>query len=91
MSDDDFIEEGRYVDEYGAIRYVWPPIGRFGHLWREFQSHFPDESTWPEIEALLRYWQEEASTLVAYTDEFGEWVDVEPQWDMIERWLNNEQ
>lgn len=39
-----------------------------------------------ELECLISREVSENSTLVAYTDNDGEWVDVEPDWEEPERW-----
>lgn len=76
----DWTEPGRSVAEDGRIVYAWPPAGRFRELWERFSAAFDDdEKTW--LLALLRRWQHEESTLVAYTDPVtGQWVEVEPDW-----------
>lgn len=84
---DPWTEPGRWVADDGAIRYDWPPQGRFAGMWERFREAFPDESEWSEVHALFLRWQHENSTLVAYTDG-GEWVDVEPDWSLPERWVN---
>lgn len=78
---DQWVESGRSVSESGQIVYVWPPEGRFAELWKRFEMAFPDESERSEVMALLHLWTDETSRLVAYTDESGEWVDVNWPWD----------
>lgn len=56
------------------------------NLWRRIDAALSDEEKHDAI-ALLHRWRSEEATLVAYTDEAGEWVDVEPDWDEPARWL----
>ncbi len=74
----------------GRIVYSWPPEGRFLALWERFDLLFTDEEK-HNLLALLRRWQQEGSSLVAYMDpETGEWVDVEPEWSVVDGWLKPE-
>lgn len=79
-------EPGRHVAEDGRIVYAWPPAGRFAALWERFDSAFSDEEK-AELHNLLDKWRQANSTLVAYTDESGDWVDVEPNWAVPEGWM----
>jgi hypothetical protein len=83
---DGWTEPGRSVADNGAIVYAWPPTGRFHHLWACFDADFTDEEK-HELLALLLRWRDDASALVAFTDEAGEWVDVEPNWAEPQRWM----
>lgn len=89
MSTEPAEEPGRFVSESGLIGYDWPPRGRFAELWRRIDAAIPDAEK-GEALSLLNRWQNEHSTLVAYTDENGEWVDVEPRWSEIDGWLTEE-
>lgn len=81
-------EPGRYVTESGLIKYCWPPEGRFVELWARIEAAIKPEERSDAI-SLLHLWREETSTLVAYTDENGEWVDCEPDWSVPEAWKND--
>lgn len=87
MSASDWTEPGRSVAENGQIVYEWPPQGRFDDLWARFASAFPDDTERHEILALLLAWRDDGSVLAAYTDENGDWVDVEPDWSLVEGWM----
>jgi len=88
MSDSNPTEPGRHVTDDDRIVYAWPPEGRFAVLWRRIQAALPDEVERLEAAALLDKWRDETSTLVAYADIDGEWVEVEPDWDVPDGWLN---
>lgn len=79
-------EPGRSVADDGRIVYAWPPEGRFAELWRRVDSITTDEEE-DELISLLVRWRDDNTTLAAYTDENGEWVDVEPRWEHIADWL----
>jgi hypothetical protein len=81
-----WVEPGRSVAEDGRIVYAWPPEGRFRALWERFALTFTDAEK-SELLSLLIKWRDENSTLVAYTNESGEWVDVEPDWTKPDEWL----
>ena len=81
-------EPGRHVSESGQIIYVWPPEGRYADLWQRFDAALTDSDK-HELAPLLRRWTDANSTLVAYTDDTGEWVDVEPDWTEPQRWLGD--
>lgn len=83
--DDRWTEPGRHVSESGTIVTHWPPEGRFVALWDRLHEVFSDDEK-HDILALLTIWRDENSSLVAYTDENGEWVDVEPDWSVVESW-----
>lgn len=85
---DPWTEPGRWVNESGQIVYAWPPEGRFAELWRRAEGIITDDEK-GDLLALLRLWQDENSTLVAYTDEAGQWVNVEPDWDVPTEWLGS--
>lgn len=74
-------------DTDGPIQTAWPPEGRNGQLWTRLLDTFPDDLDLLTLAALLRRWEDETSTLVAYADDDGEWHDVEPHWDIPARWL----
>jgi hypothetical protein len=86
---DHWTEPGRSVDASGRIHYAWPPAGRFHELWSRFDAAFSDDEK-HDLLALLREWQHAGSTLVAYTDLFGDWHDVEPDWNEPNRWLKGQ-
>lgn len=83
------VEPGRQVAPDGRIVYSWPPEGRFRALWERCALTFTDQEKL-ELLALLKKWRDSESTLVAYTNDEGEWVDVEPDWDLPMTWLENE-
>ena len=88
MTDDDrarWTELGREVAPDGRIVYAWPPEGRFAEVWARFDQAFTDEDK-GILWSLLPQWQSEMSTLVAYTNAHGEWVDVEPDWSVVDAW-----
>jgi hypothetical protein len=87
MSGLNWVEPGRHVADDGRIVYAWPPEGRFAALWERFDLAFT-ETEKAELASLLSKWREATSTLVAYTDADGEWVDVEPDWGEPEKWLS---
>lgn len=78
-------EPGRSVAADGRIVYAWPPQARFAALWITFNRQFGDAEKL-ELLSLLTCWRNAESTLVAYTDEAGELVDVEPDWTVVEGW-----
>lgn len=82
---DHWTEPGRWVNELGQIVYAWPPEGRFADLWRRIEAAVTEDER-GEAVALLNLWRDENSTLVAYTDDDGEWVDCEPDWSVPEQW-----
>mgnify|MGYP001619627704 CR=1 FL=1 len=84
---DRWTEDGRFVNTSGQIVYEWPPKGRFKTLWEQVEAGFSDEEK-HDVIALLRCWQDENSMLVSYTDEDGEWVNVEPNWSVPPGWLD---
>ena len=75
-------EPGRHVDERGQIVYAWPPEGRFAALWWRIHAVIPDEEK-GEALALLLKWRDQTATLLAYTDDSGDWQDVEVDWDAL--------
>lgn len=79
-------EPGRHVTPDGRIEYSWPPEGRYAALWSRIDAVLTDDEKHHAI-ALLHRWRDDTSTLVAYTDENGEWVDVEPDWTIPDGWL----
>ncbi len=85
MTLDPWTEPGRSVAEDGRIVYAWPPLGRFADLWARFAAAF-DEDEMYDLLSLGAEWRADESTLVAYTDENGEWVDVEPDWTLPQQW-----
>lgn len=82
----DWTEPGRSVADDGRIVYAWPPEGRFRALWDRCDKEFTDEEK-GELISLLAKWRDENATLACYTNEGGEWVDVEPDWSTPEKWL----
>lgn len=88
MADGDrWTEPGRSVAPDGRIVYAWPPEGRFVRLWDRLHKVFSDDEK-HEVLALLRAWRDDDSTLVAYTDDEGGWVDVEWDWTVAGGWLD---
>ena len=85
----DFNEPGRHVAKDGRIVYDWPPAGRFKAIWERIDAAVPDADKSAAL-SLLNRWQVENSTLIAYTDDDGNWVDVEPHYETIEEWLEKE-
>ena len=83
---DPWTEEGRRVEPDGRIVYAWPPQGRFRALWERCALTFTDDEK-HELLALHRKWRDDNSVLAAYTNESGEWVDVEPDWNVPNEWL----
>ena len=83
---DPWTEPGRSVADDGRIVYAWPPVGRFAALWERLALAFSDEEK-GDLLSLLAHWRHAESTLVAYTDEHGNWHDVEPDWSEPSRWL----
>jgi len=81
-------EPGRHVAADGRIIYAWPAEGRYADLWRRMVQAFPHDTERVEVAALLERWQDEQDTLVSYTDDNGDWVDVEPDWNVLRRWLH---
>lgn len=81
-----FEEPGRTVNGSGQIVYTWPPEGRFVELWQRIDAITTDDEKC-ELISLLNLWRDENSTLVAYTDDDGEWVDVEPDFSEPRRWM----
>jgi hypothetical protein len=84
-----FVEPGRSVAESGRIVYDWPPQGRFAEIWRRLDAAVADADKCAAL-SLLNRWQEENSTLIAYTDDDGEWVDVESHYETVTEWLEQE-
>jgi hypothetical protein len=80
------IEPGRWVADDGRVVYAWPPEGRFVKVWSRLHAAFSDDEK-HDVLALLLLWRDENSTLVAYADDDGEWVDVEPDWDVPGGWV----
>jgi len=58
----------------------WPPVGKHAEVWERFQALGMPQEDWFALSDVLRRWIDDGSTLVAYTDENGEWVDVEWPW-----------
>lgn len=83
---DRWTEPGRHVSDSGTIVTHWPPEGRFAALWDRVDGAFTDDEK-HDIADLLKIWRDENSSLVAYTDESGIWVDVEPNWSVPDQWL----
>ncbi len=82
-----FNEPGRHVNADGLIIYAWPPQGRFADLWKRIEAALPSDHDKIEAAAMLVKWHDENSTLVYIEDDDGEWVDVEPDWDVPDGWL----
>jgi hypothetical protein len=85
--DANLTEAGRWVDETGLICYAWPPEGRFKALWDRVAAVTTEEER-SALQSLIRREVDENSTIVAYTDDNGEWVDVEPNWENPPRWMD---
>jgi len=81
-------EPGRHITDDGRNVYTWPPQGRYANLWRRIQTAFPHDADKADAAALLDRWRDETSTLIAYTDDNDQWVDVEPDWTLPTGWLN---
>lgn len=79
---DNWTEPGRHVSDSGQIIYHWPPEGRFAELWARIDPLTTDEDK-SILLSLLARWYDEHSTLVAFTDENGEWVGVEWNWNEV--------
>ena len=75
-------EPGRYVNDAGQIITVWPPQGRFVELWKRAATTFT-EAELHDLLPLIDRWRDENATLVAYTDDEGEWVEVAPLPDTV--------
>lgn len=75
-------EPGRYVNASGQIITVWPPQGRFVDLWRKARLCFTDAEL-HDLLALIDCWRDENATLVAYTQENGDWVEIAPLPDTV--------
>ena len=54
-------------------------------LWRRIEHAVPEDDRCAAV-SLLNGWLGETSTLVAYTDDDGTWVDCEPDWSVPEKW-----
>ena len=74
-------EPGRSIADDGRVVYAWPPEGRFAALWERVEAALPGDDERLEALSLLARWGDETSTIVAFTDDDGEWVDVEWPWD----------
>lgn len=92
MSDtDERDERGMWIGDDGAIRYAWPPEGRFADIWDRCKTTFTEQERW-HLSSLLNHWMDDNSRCVSrcYQDEeTGEWVweDVaQPDWSMPEGW-----
>lgn len=86
MSDKDWNEPGRYIDEAGGIRYQWPPEGRFVDLWKRFDDAFSDEEK-HDLMSLIGMWRDEHSTLVSFSTPDGDWIHVEDGINEAEEFL----
>lgn len=81
-------EEGRYVRDDGAIVTEYPPKGRFVELWQRARATFTD-SELHDLLPLIDNWRDENSTLVAYKNGDGEWVEIAPLPDAVpDDWKN---
>lgn len=78
-------EPGRHTEDDGRIITHWPPEGRFSALWDQFCAAFPQDQERHDLLDLLLLWRDANSTLVAFTNDEGEWIDCDP--GPIEDWL----
>jgi len=82
-----FTEPGRWVDEdTGAIKYAWPPEGRFADLWTRVIA-VTTEVERVHLFDLLRTEVYANSLLAAYEDENEQWHDVD--WNVLRQWQEN--
>lgn len=70
-------ERGLTICNACDFHTYWPPTGEHAEVWERWKDAIPDGDKHRLIDVLVR-WRHEHSTLVAYTDENGEWVEVEP-------------
>jgi len=58
----------------------WPPTEEWAVVWARFEAAGFNDDEKTKLHDLLGRWMDETSRLVAYTDEDGNWVDVEWPW-----------
>lgn len=62
----------------------WPPTGEHAEVWAKLETLGFSDAEKCQLRDLLVRWVNETSTLVAYTNDEGEWVDVEWPWGSIQ-------
>lgn len=72
------IEPGLSLNEdTGQYRTHWPPAGRFAELWKRFEAAGFTDDERCDLVSLLNQDIYDKSTLAAYTDDEGNWIDID--------------